>query len=90
MITSKYICIRDLFEDEDDLSSSGDCYCDKCYNIETVDLSGIGRKNIYRIYDDNGYIKTIYDTNTLKDHFMEYGIWKALCRDKQIESILQD
>jgi len=80
---SKYICIRE-FEGNTSVNYN------KCYNVELVDLSHIGREKIYRIYDDNVYIKTIYDINTLKDNFIEYGIWKALCRNKQINSILQD
>ena len=38
MIFKKYVCINDMLEDEDPLSSRGNCYRDSIYNVEIVDL----------------------------------------------------
>ena len=90
MIFKKYVCINDMLEDEDPLSSRGNCYRDSIYNVEIVDLQHINLGNIYRVYSDNVYLKTLYNDNLLEKHFITYGEWKALRRNEQIESILNE
>lgn len=92
MILNKYYCIKDFVEHKNS------CFYGEFYLVEVVDLKHIEREPIYRMYkEDNSYVTSLYERTSpyhqrplFSEHFIKFGEWKALCRDKQINSILED